>query len=47
MKVGNQTCEVHADFKKAIKVCFAPYASKHEETGKFLPDFRKFSAESA
>lgn len=47
LKVGNKTCEPDDDFKNAIRVCYAPYAQKHEDKETYIPNFRKYSSEGA
>lgn len=47
LKVGNKTCDVPEDFKKAIRVCFAPYSQDKEDKLTYIPEFRKYSSEDA
>ena len=47
LKVGNKSCIIEKDFEKAIRVCFAPYAQRHEDKLTYIPDFRKYTSEDA
>ena len=47
LKVTNSSCNIHPDFQKAIKVCYAPYSKGQEDTARYKPDFRNYSDESA
>merc|ERR1719412_3032524 len=47
IRVGNSSCNVNENFKKAIRTCFAPYSMNLEDKTPFHREHRKFSAESA
>lgn len=47
IKVHNISCSIPEDFKKAIRVCFAPYSESGEDQQRYDPDFRKYTAEEA
>ena len=47
LKVTNNSCPIHKDFKNAIKVCYAGYEEQYEEKQPFLPPYRNLSSDRA
>ena len=47
LKVTNDSCPIHKDFKNAIKVCYAGYEEQYEEKQPFLPPYRNLSSDRA
>ena len=47
LKVTNNSCPIHKDFKNAIKVCYAGYEEQYEDKQPFLPPYRNLSSDRA
>ena len=47
LRVGNRTCTIDKNFKKAIQKCFAPYSEANEDRQDIVKPHRKFTDEHA
>jgi polycystin 2 len=46
-QVTNNSCDIHIDFQKAIKVCFSPYAETKEDKAPYIPAYRNVTNDKA